>query len=51
MVDGVLMVVVHLAAKIHQKLIVQEHMLLDGLLNHLLKLNFAVVVWFKYHIV
>ncbi len=51
MVDGVLMVVVHLVVKIHQKLIVQEHMLHVGLLNHLLKLNFVVVVLFKYHIV
>jgi hypothetical protein len=34
MEDGVLMVVAHLVVKIHQKLIDQEHMLLDGLLNH-----------------
>jgi hypothetical protein len=51
MVDGVHMVVVHLVVKIHQKLIDQEHMLLVGLLNHLLKLSFVVAVLFKYHIV
>jgi hypothetical protein len=51
MVDGVLMVVVHLVVKIHQKLIDLAHMLLVGLLNHLLKLNFVVVVLFKYPIV
>jgi broad-specificity NMP kinase len=51
MVDGELMVEVHSVVKIHQKLIDQEHMLLDGLLNHWLKQNFVVVVLFKYHIV